>query len=90
MLSRDGEALPFCERGAALWNNWIMFSALTAVHANLGNAERSQYWKRRLVEANPAISVARVKAMRLSDRPEFWRQLEHLVDGLRKAGIPEN
>ena len=90
MLSRDGEALPLCERGAAIWNNWLMFSVLTAVHANLGNAERSQYWKRRLVEANPKYSIARAKATRMSDIPEYWRQAEHWADGLRKAGIPEN
>lgn len=82
--------MPVCEKGAALWDNWIMSGLLTSAYAILDQAQKADQWKRKLLDQNPKVSIARLRAVRWSDSPEFWRQMEATYfRGLRKAGIPE-
>jgi hypothetical protein len=38
---------------------------------------------------NPVFSISRVRAIITSDHPTFLAGREHIYDGLRKAGAPD-
>jgi hypothetical protein len=63
---------------------------LVAAYAQHGDAEKAAVAKRELLKRQPGYTIAKDKATRFSDEPEFVRQLdEYFYPGLRKAGIPE-
>ena len=91
MLGRYDAAVPACEKAAALddaeWHNQLL---LVAAYAQHGDAEKAAVAKRELLKRQPGYTIAKDKATRFSDEPEFVRQLdEYFYPGLRKAGIPE-
>lgn len=88
MLARDSEAIAPCEKAAAAWPAWVAYMLVTAAYANLGNVEKAAYWKGKLLEQNPRISIKRILDMQVTDKREALAQAEHWLSGLRKAGIP--
>ena len=91
MLGRYDTAVSACEKAAALddteWHNQLL---LVAAYAQHGDAEKAAVAKRELLKRQPGYTIARDRATRFSDEPEFVRQLdEYFYPGLRKAGIPE-
>lgn len=91
-LRRDEDAAVACERAAALWNRWMIYAALTALYAEKGNENKAAFWKKKLVAANPRVTIARVRDMaQLNSNEAAWsKQAERWAVGLRKAGIAEN
>jgi tetratricopeptide (TPR) repeat protein len=90
MLGRYDDAIVACEKAVALQDLWPYYLYLTAAYAQKGDMAKVASAKIHLLKLLPAVSIARVKALRLSDVPEFWQQTEtHVFAGLRKAGIPE-
>jgi len=56
-----------------------------------GDMAKTVLAKADLLQRQPQMSIAYVKALRLSDNSIFLQQLDdHVYPGLRKAGIPEN
>jgi hypothetical protein len=41
------------------------------------------------METNPTFTIARNRAGATSDNPTYLAQRERLLDGMRKAGVPE-
>ena len=64
---------------------------LAAGLALLGRLEEAHAAVRAGVALNPAFSISRARAARTarSDNPAYLAQLERILDGLRKAGVPE-
>jgi TolB-like protein/tetratricopeptide (TPR) repeat protein len=89
-LARHREALTECEKAAALFPYWTLYGFATAAAAQSGETQRAEKWKRKLLEANPKVSIALLHSLRDSDSPAFKAQRENLIAGLRKAGIPES
>ncbi len=88
-LARYAEALPDCEKGAASFGYWTMYAMATAASAGIGDMEGAQRWKRKMLAAKPDVSIAFIHSLRDSNHPDFLRQRENMVAGLRKAGVPE-
>jgi TolB-like protein/tetratricopeptide (TPR) repeat protein len=88
-LARDSDALPSCERTAAAWDYWIIYAYATGVAANAGQSDRATVWKKKLVGANPGISIASLRDCDFAQHPVFAEKSERLFQGLRSAGIPE-
>lgn len=91
VLGRYGEAERACEKAAALddatWHNQVL---LLAASAQNGDMQKAAVAKKELLKRQPGFSIAKDKAARLSDHPEYLKMLEaHYYPGLRKAGIPE-
>ena len=85
------EAIAACERSLALADDWLPHMYLVAAYAEKGDTAKTVLAKADLLQRQPQMSIAYVKALRLSDNSIFLQQLEnHVYPGLRKAGIPED
>ena len=91
LLGRYGDAVPACEKGTtfldASWRNYVLLMVAYAQH---GDSDKAALTKVELLKRQPGYTIAKDKASRFSDNPEFVRQLdEYFYPGLRKAGLPE-
>jgi tetratricopeptide (TPR) repeat protein len=91
LIGSYNEAIAACERSLALEDDWLAHMDLVAAYAQKGDMAKTVLAKADLLQGQPQMSIAHVKALRLSDNSIFLQQLEdHVYPGLRKAGIPEN
>jgi len=88
-LKRGADAAGPCDRSAANWGYWIIYAMATAAYANVGDAEKAAVWKKKLLEANPKMSIARFSDVGVSHHPDFLANWDYTLAGLRKVGIPE-
>ena len=89
-LGRYAEAIRSCEKSLARNDHWIPYLYLVAAHTQLGDRERAGAAKDKLLEHQPGMSIARFKSLRVSNHPDFLQRMEkHIVEPLRKAGLPE-
>jgi hypothetical protein len=86
-----GQAESACEKAATLDNTtWHYQVLLLAASAQNGDMQKAAVAKTELLKRQPGFSIAKDKAARLSDHPDYLKMLEaHYYPGLRKAGIPE-
>jgi tetratricopeptide (TPR) repeat protein len=64
--------------------HWWIHGYIAACHAHLGSIERAKGEAAEVLRLNPDFSIADF------ERSEWWRDqadLEHLADGMRKAGL---
>src|SRR5207248_7792253 len=89
-LGRYDDAIAACERSTALADYWIPHAYLVAAYTHKGDVAKAAAEKAELLKQQPGISIARLKAIRISNKPVFLEQQEtQLYAPLRKAGIPE-
>jgi len=89
-LGRYDDAIATCERSVVGEDYWIPHAYLVAAYAQKGETAKAEAEKMILVKEQPGITIADLKALRLSNEPAYLQQTEtHLYAGLRKAGIPE-
>ncbi len=64
---------------------------LAAALAQLGRLDEARSAVKAGLALNPAFSVSRARAAwtAMSDDPTYLAQLEPILEGLRKAGVPE-
>jgi adenylate cyclase len=87
-LKRFSEAIPECEVAAGQ-NDWVAYAKTAAAYANVGNQEKAAAWARKALEANPKLTTSNFIPRYLSTEPAFVTNLEPVLSGLRRAGIPE-
>jgi adenylate cyclase len=90
-LGRYRQAIAACEKSRAFEDNWFSTHVLLlAAYAQLGNQPKVADEKATLARLAPGYSVARYKSLWRSDSSAYQAQTEeHIIAGLRKAGIPE-
>jgi adenylate cyclase len=89
-LGRYDDAIAACEKSVAERDNWLDHAYLAAAYAQKGESAKAEAEKTNLLRYQPGITIAELKAQRLSNDPAYLQQTEtHLYAGLRKAGIPE-
>lgn len=92
LMGRYDDAAADCERAATRQGqDWFEDQMLlTAIHAQRGDLSRAAVARAAMLKQQPGATVANNVYLRLSNDPLFRRQVdEHLLAGLRKAGIPE-
>lgn len=90
VLGRYDEAIADCEKSEALNDYWDKHAYLAASYALKGDAAKAEAEKTLLLKDQRGLTIADLKAMRLSNDPTFLQQTEtHFYAGLREAGIPE-
>lgn len=90
LMGRYDEALPHCELVAAREQRFEYQMLLAAIHAQRGDMAQAAIARAELLRLQPGATIADNYFLRLSAEPEYRRQIEqHLITGLRKAGIPE-
>jgi hypothetical protein len=89
-LGNYQEAIVHGERAAAGFNTYWNYLNLTAAYARTGDMVRAASARDELMRRVPALTIARFKAKQWSTHPTWVEQTEqHLIAGLRKAGVPE-
>jgi adenylate cyclase len=87
MLKRYSQAVPHLREAATrVPDMWANYAFLAATHAQLGQFDEARTAVTQLLRTNPGVTVERTtRALPYNDP----RDVEHLHDGLRKAGVPE-
>jgi adenylate cyclase len=89
-LGRYDEAIAACEKAVVGEDYWIPHAYLVAAYAHKGETAKAEAEKMILLKQQPGMTIADLKALRLSNEPAYLQQTEtHIYAGLRKAGIPE-
>jgi len=89
-LGRYEDAIAACEKSVAQSDWWLGHAYLVAAYAQKGETAKAAAEKIILLKEQPAMTIADLKAQRLSNDPGYLQQIEtHFYAGLRKAGIPE-
>jgi TolB-like protein/Tfp pilus assembly protein PilF len=87
----DEQALAYAERSVRLPNPWARsYETLAAVYGNAGLIEDGQAAVKVLLGRWPGYSIAQHRREMVSSRPEFLAQRARLLEGLRRAGLPES
>ena len=91
LLARYEDAIPECEKSAALGGDVFTYIFLTAAYAHQDDNAKALAAKAQLLKLWPDFALSRYKQLSPSDNPVYWQQIEsHLFTGLRKVGVPEN
>ena len=89
-LGRYDDAIADCEKSVVEYDWWLAHAYLVAAYAQKGEIAKAEAEKLILLKQQPGMTIADLKALRLSNEPAYLQQTEtHLYAGLRKAGIPE-
>ena len=67
------------------------YFSLAVALARLGRLDEARFAVKAGLALNPTFSVSRARTAwtAMSDEPMFLAQRERILDGLRKAGVPE-
>jgi len=86
------EAIEECRRSINMNNsNWFVYTDLISAYATTGQLEQVQQMLAEMNEIRPdfTIQLYRNIGYALSSNPQFRREFEDVVAGLRKAGVRE-
>jgi tetratricopeptide (TPR) repeat protein len=89
-LGRDEEAVEWLRRSIeANRNNPMSHLVLAGALANLGRLPEARSEVKAGLAVNPTLTLARMRSGASTDNPEANAGGERLINGLRKAGVPE-
>jgi DNA-binding winged helix-turn-helix (wHTH) protein/TolB-like protein/tetratricopeptide (TPR) repeat protein len=90
-LGQYQEAVAACEKAASIQEMLSPYIFLTADFAQLGELDKAESAKARLLKFSPGFTIARSFEVPNVRRNAVWlEQAEtHVIPGLRKAGIPD-
>jgi len=84
------QAIATCEKAASLGNDPLNNLFLAAAYANHGDMEKAASAKADALRTMPGYTIARLRAKRYSEDPEYQRLAEkYWYEGLRKTGFPQ-
>lgn len=91
-LHEYGEAIEECRRSVNLNNfYWYPYVDLVSAYATTGQLEQARQALAELNKVRPNFTVQAYGqvAYAFSTNPQFRREIDDIVDGLRKGGVPE-
>ena len=86
------QTVAWCRRAIEANRNYPRaYFELAAALAQLGRIDEAQSAVKAGLALNPAYTISRARAVwtAMSDDPTYLAQLEPILEGLRKAGVPE-
>jgi adenylate cyclase len=89
-LGQDNAAIEWCRRSVAVSPFWISYVDLASAYAWTGRKDEAQAAVRELLKLMPNYTVDRWTRAGFSNNPVFLTQYQRIIEGLRKAGLPEN
>ena len=93
LLGSCEQAAAWCRRAIEANRNYPHpYFQLAAALAQLGRLDEAHSAVKAGLALNPAFAVSRARALwaAMSDDPTYLAQLEPILEGLRKAGVPRN
>lgn len=88
-LAQDEQAIEWCRKSVAAGPYWVAYVDLASAYAWTGQKAEAQDAVRELLKLMPGYTVSKWAAAGWSDNPVFLKQYTRIVEGLRKAGLPE-
>ena len=89
-LGADDEAVAFFRRSVDASRNYpLSHFYMAAALAHLGRLDEARAEVKAGATLAPNYSIARFLSMAESDNPTYLKQRERILEGLRKAGVPE-
>jgi tetratricopeptide (TPR) repeat protein len=89
-LGRDEEAVAWLRDSLEANRNFrLTHFYLAAALAHLGRLEEARAAVSAGLAIGPGFTVSRVRASSVSDNPTYLARRERFIDGVRKAGLPE-
>ncbi|MDP4006186.1 adenylate/guanylate cyclase domain-containing protein [Methylobacterium sp. NEAU K] len=88
-LGRDSEAIDWCRKSVAAGPLWLAYIDLSAAYAWTEQKVEAQDAVAELLKLMPGYTVQKWANAGFSDNPKFLIEYQRIVDGLRKAGLPE-
>jgi adenylate cyclase len=88
-LARYSEAIPWCLKSVAAGPLWLAYVDLAAGYAWTGQMKEAKNAVFELLKLKPNYTVKAWATAGFSDHPKFLTEYEKIVEGLRKAGLPE-
>ncbi len=88
-LAKDDEAIKWCRQSVAVNPFWIAYVDLASAYAWTGRIDEAHAAVAHLLKLMPHYTVERWANEKFSDNPTFLAQYQRIIEGLRKAGLPE-
>lgn len=88
-LGQDAEAIEWCRKSVAISPFWISYVDLASAYAWLGRGDEARAAIDELLKLQPNYTVDRWAHAGFSNNPVFLAQYQRIIEGLRKAGLPE-
>jgi len=88
-LAQDEAAIEWCNKAVALGPYWVAYVDLASAYAWSGRMAEAKAAVANLLSLKPGYTVARWANEGWSDNPVFLQEYQRLIEGLRKAGLPE-
>jgi tetratricopeptide (TPR) repeat protein len=89
-LGADNEAVAWLRRSIEINRNYpIAHLSLAATLAHLGSLDEARAETEALLSIDPKFTIRRFRLGVLGDNPTYLTQRERVIDGLRKAEVPE-
>ena len=89
-LGEENEAIVWLRRSIETYRNYATSHfLLAAALARLGKLAEARSEVRSGLAMNPAFTIARVRSGETNENATVIAGQERIVDGLRKAGVPE-
>ena len=89
-LAQWEEAIPWCEKSSAgIPQVWYPYAFLATANAWAGHDKEAKDAAAQLQKVYPGFTVQTLAGMHTSDNPTFIMQSQRIIEGLRKAGLPE-
>jgi adenylate cyclase len=93
LLGKDQEAVPWLEKAVAMNDKvWTYYTFLTSAYALTGHLDAARKQLEIVERLSPGQTIAKAlaSARRFSSNGTYLKQVDHYVEGLRLAGMPEN
>ncbi|WP_018260711.1 adenylate/guanylate cyclase domain-containing protein [Methylobacterium sp. WSM2598] len=84
------EAVSWCNKSVAISPNWLPYIDLAAAYGWLGRQAEAKAAVAEVLKLMPGYTVQKWANAGWSDNPIFLEEYKYIIDGLRKAGLPEN
>ena len=89
-LAQWDQAREWCAKSIAANSSWwASYIDLAAAYGWIGRDTEARAAVARLLKARPGYTVQDWANIKWSDNPIFLREKQGIVEGLRKAGLPE-
>jgi TolB-like protein/class 3 adenylate cyclase/tetratricopeptide (TPR) repeat protein len=90
-LAQWDQAIEWCRKSITSLPKYFTYATLAAANAWAGHDTDARAAVTELLKLKPGYTVQQFadRANRMSDNPTYLRELQPIIEGLRKAGVPE-
>ena len=88
-LAQWDQAIEWCKKAVAREPAWWSLADLARAYANASNDKEARQTAAQIQKVYPGFTVPTYAEIKWTDNEIFNQQFQRIVDGLRKAGVPE-